>query len=112
MQRIFHLATPAAWQAAVEQPYRSESLSTEGFIHCSFGHQVAWAANRFYTAAAELLALEIDPDRLTSPVRSEEADTGDFFPHIYGPLDRSAVVAEHRLGRGADGRWVFPPQTA
>jgi uncharacterized protein (DUF952 family) len=108
MEHIYHLVLPEIWARVGDAPYQAESLASEGFIHCSFRHQVAWAANRFYAAAAALVAVEVDAARLTSPVRSEEADTGDFFPHIYGPLDRSAVVAVHPLQRGPDGRWVFP----
>jgi uncharacterized protein (DUF952 family) len=108
MNPIFHLVLPPHWDTAATEPYRAASLDKEGFIHCSHRPQVAWAANRFYAQAADLLVLEIDPARLTSPVRDEDAGWGERFPHIYGPLDRAAVVAVHRLRRDAEGRWVFP----
>ena len=100
------LLAPAAWgQAGTE--YRADSLSSEGFIHCSFAEQVARSANRFYADAPELLLLHIDPEALTSPLRTEAAGTGEFFPHIYGPINRGAVVAVETLRRGPDGGWVF-----
>lgn len=110
MKPIYHLVVPADWDAGATEPYRAASLATEGFIHCSYRQQVGWAANRFYAAVPELLVLEIDPTRLSSPVRDEDAGWGELFPHIYGPLDRAAVVAVQRLQRGADGKWMFPAQ--
>jgi uncharacterized protein (DUF952 family) len=68
---------------------------------------VAGSANRFYAAAPELLLLHIDPERLASPLKTEAAGSGEFFPHIYGPVNREAVVRVEPLQRGPDGRWVF-----
>jgi uncharacterized protein (DUF952 family) len=107
-QRIYHLVPPRFWDRAGTEPYRAESLSSEGFIHCSYEAQVARSANRFYARHDELLVLTIDPDLLASPVREEAATGGETFPHIYGPLDRRAVVAVQSLRRDAQGHWAFP----
>lgn len=109
MQTIYHLVLPRVWQAHPEQPYRAESLASEGFIHCSFAEQVALTANRFYAEQQDLLVLHIDPARLTSPLREEASETGELFPHIYGPLPREAVTAVQPLERDASGRWRFNP---
>jgi uncharacterized protein (DUF952 family) len=107
MPLIYHLATPDAWGLAPTEDYRAASLATEGFIHCSYPHQVAAAANRFYRDAAELVVLEIETGRLASPVRSEPAGSGEEFPHVYGPINRSAVVMVAPLHRNAGGEWLF-----
>jgi uncharacterized protein (DUF952 family) len=106
VSRIFHLVTPQAWGPGPAE-YRAESLDREGFIHCSFADQVAGSANRFHAEAGELLLLHIDPDRLTSPLRTEPSGSGEPFPHVYGPINRPAVVHVERLARGPDGRWLF-----
>lgn len=112
MRRIYHLVQPATWNSLDPSPYRAESLDTEGFIHCSNADQVARVANRFYADSAELLVLSIDADRLTSPVRDEEATIGECFPHIYGPINREAILSVSRLERDAAGRWIYrePPE--
>ena len=70
------------------------SLAEEGYIHCSFAEQVAATAGRFYGDVAEVVLLQIDPDRLTSPVVVEDlVGSGEPFPHVYGPIDLAAVVA-------------------
>lgn len=109
---IFHLVLRPLWEAEPGHDYRADSLRTEGFLHCSFARQVARSANRFYAAADDLLLLEIDPARLTSPLRVEPPTGGgpgdELFPHIHGPLNRAAVVRVIPMSRGDDGRWRFP----
>jgi uncharacterized protein (DUF952 family) len=105
MRTIYHLVLRRVWEKNADQPYRADSLASEGFIHCSFAEQLAWVANRFYADAEDLLLLHIDTERLTSPLREELCDTGEIFPHIYGPLNRDAVVKVDTPARGADGRW-------
>jgi uncharacterized protein (DUF952 family) len=110
MLEIYHLVLKSVWEANPDQPYVADSLSAEGFIHCSFAEQVAWAANRFYADQQDLLVLYIDPARLTSPVREETSGSSERFPHVYGPINRDAVVAMQPLQRDANGRWEFAKQ--
>ena len=107
MSEIYHLVLPSVWEARPGEPYRADSLQTEGFIHCSYAHQVAASANRFYASAGELLVLRIDPATLSSPVKAEAAGSGELFPHVYGPIDRDAVTSARPLARDAAGKWVF-----
>jgi uncharacterized protein (DUF952 family) len=107
MRLVYHLVRRSAWESAPADDYRADSLATEGFIHCSFAEQVARSANRFYADADNLLVLQIADDQLTSPLRVEAAGSGELFPHVYGPINRSAVLAVRPLERGRDGRWRF-----
>jgi uncharacterized protein (DUF952 family) len=106
MRRLYHLLTPTDWQAA-DDVYRAASLATEGFIHCSYGHQVVRVANLFYREAPTLLVLCIDPARLKSEVRDEDPGSGESFPHVYGPIERLAVLEVRTLERDAAGGWTF-----
>lgn len=113
---IYHVATVADWTAAQSQgdyriSSRGRSLHQEGFIHCAFAAQVAGVLRRFYAdAEGPLCLLEIDPGRLTVNVVAENLDGGaELFPHIYGPLDTTAVVQVHPLRRDEAG-WS-PPES-
>jgi uncharacterized protein (DUF952 family) len=98
---IFHIVSLDAWAAAQGAgEYRGDTLSTEGFIHCSRAEQVASVANAFYTGQVHLALLRIDPARVTSEVRDEPSG-GDVFPHIYGPLNLDAVVDVMAFGPDA-----------
>lgn len=99
MPRIFHIATVADWTAAQASGGYTTStigrtLVEEGFIHASRADQWQGVRSRFYADVTEpLVLLVIDPDRLTSPVVEEAVgEGGETFPHVYGPLNPSAVV--------------------
>jgi len=108
VRNIYHLVPKHHWNPACSDLYRAESLTTEGFIHCSHAEQVARVANQFFALESQLIVLEIDPKRLTSPVRDEDPGCGEKFPHVYGPVDRSAITRTHSLARDHLGQWIFP----
>ena len=96
-QPLFHLALNSDWQEAKLQGVYSVStlgmqLKQVGFIHASWEHQVRETYDRFYSDFAEVTLLTIDPSCLAIPLRADAAVTGEFFPHLYGPLPISAVV--------------------
>ena len=107
MRCVYHLVLPELWEMDTAGDYRTASLETQEFIHCANADQVARSANRYYADAADLFLLHIDPVLLTSPLRDEPAASGELFPHIHGPINRSAVIRVERLRRGTDGRWHF-----
>lgn len=89
---IYHLAMRSQWDAAqaygeYRQSTIDKTLDEEGFIHCSFGEQVAATAERYYQGVDDIVLLTIDPARLSAEVRVENG-----FPHIYGPLPAHAVT--------------------
>ena len=97
---IPHLALRSEWNdalAAGVYPWSTRGLTVEtvGYVHCSFEHQWRGVRQRFYGDLAddELVLLEIDESRLTSPVVVERIDGApDDFPHVYGSIDLPAVV--------------------
>jgi uncharacterized protein (DUF952 family) len=93
--RIFHITRRAEWEASSpDEPYRPASLESEGFVHCSYADQVAGSAARHFAGEHDLLVLEIDPSRLDAPLVVEDTTgTGTEFPHVYGPVARSCVLA-------------------
>ena len=105
--QIFHIATEADWTAAQRSgayttSTRGVTLEQEGFIHASRREQVAGVWKAFYADADEpLVLLTIDTEKLTSPWQEDPvAHEGfsDTFPHVYGPINVSAVVHAEPLG--------------
>lgn len=95
---IFHIAEASRWEAAklsgsYAQSTLGRSLDEEGFLHAAREDQWDDVRRRYYAGVREpLVLLVIDTDRLTSPW--QEDVVGDTtYPHIYGPLNPSAVVA-------------------
>ncbi len=91
--RIFHIVTPEAWEAFETGIYRHPSLETEGFIHCSFEEQLDGVIERYYSEYESVVVLEIDPDLLMSRVVKEPSTASEIYPHIYGPINRDAIVS-------------------
>jgi uncharacterized protein (DUF952 family) len=113
---ILHLTTFDDWLAHPDRPYATPSLALEGFIHCSPDEEavLAVANDRFSDVPGPLMVLMIDEAMLDSPLRWEAASPtpppgaapGILFPHIYGPVNRGAVVGMLEARRDATGRWA------
>lgn len=102
--RIYHIVLPGVWaEYADRDRYEAESLETEGFIHCSYAEQLEGVLERYYRDAAEVLILEIETDRLTAKLIAEPSTNEEVYPHVYGPIDRAAIVgvARRRPATGA-----------
>jgi uncharacterized protein (DUF952 family) len=101
---ILHITTKKEWEKAqIEGQYIAPSLDTNGFIHCSTINQTADTANLFFKGQSGLLLLCIDEKKLKSECRYEDPAgngvaqhdprNGSLFPHIYGPINLSSVIA-------------------
>lgn len=105
--------TPAeVWRnQSQNEHYVCESLTTEGFIHCTGEpKRLVWVANHFYSdEAGDYMILYIDEERLESELKWEEAD-GHQFPHIYGPLNCNAVTNVINFPRDGNGSFVLPSE--
>ena len=93
---IYHLAFRSDWEAAVtEGEYRAPSLAEEGFIHASGDEaQMLGVASRLFAGRTDLLALDVDTERLPENSRLvwEPSRSGEIYPHVYGPINLRAVV--------------------
>lgn len=107
---IYHITSQSEWnQALLNGSYLPKNFESEGFIHCSKKEQVPGVISRYYANASELFLLKIDPLKLTHPVVFENLSGGEeLFPHIYGPLNVSAVTATSRMTRNKDGFFDNP----
>ena len=120
-ERIYHITTAAELRAHCAGAwYAPPSLAREGFVHCTATRSTLLAVARDYydDATPPLLVLAIDPKRLAAALRFEapapiagggtaHLASGELFPHLYGPLELSAVVGVGELQR-AGSEFVWP----
>lgn len=99
MATIYHITTQAEWDAAsAKGAYEAASLKEEGFIHCSQESQIPGVLQRYFNGKENLVKLVIDTEKLTSRFIYEwSPSTADTFPHIYGPINTSAVTAVEKI---------------
>jgi uncharacterized protein (DUF952 family) len=90
---IYHITTSQQWSEALEKGhYDSDTLETEGFIHCSTEPQVAGVLERYYQGKTNLVKLKINKAKVERPLIFELAGSiNEVFPHIHGSLNINAV---------------------
>lgn len=111
MPTVYHLAPAERWNTWPQNtPYLPAEYERDGFIHCTAGDDLMLrVANQYYRATpGEFVLLVIDTDRLSSPLRWEQPPDGlaPEFPHIYGAIDRQAVIDVKQVRRAADGTFL------
>ena len=85
--------------------YRAASLEAEGFLHCCDPEQLPGVLERFFADAVDIALLRVDPARLDARVVRENTVGGEeLFPHVYGEIPMSAVIAVEPLGGARAGR--------
>lgn len=91
---IYHITTPKKWaEALANGQYESDTLATEGFIHCSTEPQIAGVLERYYKGQSSLLKLKIEKSKVERPLVFELAGSiNEVFPHIHGALNLNAVI--------------------
>ncbi len=90
---IYHIVTPEVWETFKDKEnYHAASLATEGFIHCSFAEQLGGVLQRYYKDARKVLILTLDAEKLTSKPVNEPSTNNEIYPHIYGEINKSAIV--------------------
>jgi predicted Zn-dependent protease with MMP-like domain/uncharacterized protein (DUF952 family) len=102
----FHLAPADDWaRTSPSDPFRAESLLTEGFIHLTHAMpDLVDVANSLYRDDPRAhVVLTVDLERLTSMWRY---DGDERFPHVYGPLDAQAITEVRPMPRRDDGTFL------
>lgn len=113
---LLHLLPLSTYRTDPDAPIRSPSLEREGFVHLSPDANTTLAvANTLYRNSEEpMVAVELDAASLSAPVRWEPPAPGPpegvsattLFPHLHGPIERSAVIAVYYARRDVEGRYL------
>lgn len=109
---IYHLISDVDYKVRVINGSLYEpSLESEGFTHAATVTQVVPVANRHYKRFAKVLLLQIEEDLLTYPLKYEYVDRhNEYYPHIYGPINLSAVIKIYEMVKDKDGNFLLPDE--
>lgn len=110
---LLHMLTTADWKAAlIAGVVAPPSLDEVGFVHLSTAEQVAVPANHLFTGRTDVQLLVLDPERIGAEIRWEDGDPphpdGMQFPHAYGPVPTSSVLAVRPYPPRDDGGFDAP----
>ncbi|ALK10839.1 DUF952 domain-containing protein [Blastochloris viridis] len=107
---LYKIVPRLLWQAAASAG-RFDGAPVDladGFIHFSTAAQVAETAATHFAGQDDLVLVAVDAARLGAALTWEPSRGGALFPHLYAPLDLTAVVRAEPLALGRDGHHVFP----
>lgn len=103
----YHLCPAEIWRSRKNAAYYTpDAYAEDGYIHCTDGLDVLiHVGNMFYTGdPREYLALALRVSDIEPEIRYDDPD--HTFPHLYGPLNVTAVAGELPVHRGNDGRFI------
>ena len=94
---IYHVVMPDYWARFVKKDaFTPPTFEEEGFIHCCTEEQINYVLTTYFKGVVEIFLLKIDAELLTAELKIEPAN-GQHFPHIYGPINKSAIVGVKKL---------------
>lgn len=108
MDITFHLVSSSYFDALDPRTdYTPNDFVREGFIHCTDGApEMARVANALKSNPEPHYYLYIDKTRVRAPIRYD--DPKRLYPHIYGALNRDAIIALRPARRRGDGTFLQP----
>jgi len=107
---IYKIAPAALWREAEAAGVFAGSPVDlkDGFIHFSDAAQVRETAARYFAGVTDLVLAAIDASKLGPTLKWEPSRDGALFPHLYAPLEMSAVAWVKPLALGGDRAHIFP----
>jgi uncharacterized protein (DUF952 family) len=119
---IYHIVKEKDYRSRNDgNKYLPLNYDENGFVHCALEISVLLVANDYYANVEEkLLLLRIEPMKLKSQTKYEPASpekgvstfhrtSSPVFPHVYGPIDNSAVDGIGVLVKEKSG-YVWPKE--
>lgn len=80
----------------------------DGYIHLSTEAQLAETVLKHFAGQDDLWIAAVDLTAVHAILRWEPSRGGQLFPHLYGDLQRTAVVGNRPLEWASGGRIVLP----
>ena len=104
---IYHIAEEDEWLAcANKSEYLPKAYQKDGFIHCSDNHQIERVANSLFKGIKNIVLLKIDPTKLNARTLYESPqETNEKFPHVYGTINKQAIVKVSELTCNENGEF-------
>ena len=110
---IIHCMKKEKWQKLKKEDYWGyDDIESCGFIHCSTVKYLWRVLPSFEDSGEEMVLLCIDERKLNAKLLYEDSETyeGRYYPHIYEPVNNSAVVYVLDYLRDQNGHYLKNPE--
>ncbi|MCB1516223.1 MAG: DUF952 domain-containing protein [Hyphomicrobiaceae bacterium] len=111
---LFKIVTLDLWQAAdagTNLPPMSIDVD-DGFLHLSTREQVEETLRLHFAGKGPLMLVALDSDLITDDLRWEPSRGGQLFPHVYGDVEKAAIIWAEPMEVAANGAMDLPEQMA
>ncbi len=103
---LYHAASRADWDTRSGDHYQPATFADEGFVHLSSADQMVGTLHKHYPGRTDLVVLTVDANAVEADLVWEDLyGSGMEFPHIYGPINLSAVVTATPTSCDDGGGW-------
>ncbi|HCW06874.1 MAG TPA: DUF952 domain-containing protein [Cytophagales bacterium] len=90
---IYHITSVQDWQLQTNAlEFIPSDYHKEGFVHCCTSEQLDGVIERYFKGVSGLVLLQLDEMKLTAELKYEPSTNDEKFPHLYGPINREAIV--------------------
>ena len=109
---LYHITSLSEWnKAQAQKEYTPQGFASDGFIHCSYRHQILTVAHRFYKGQNGLVILAIESSTISSSPIEENLEGGtELYPHIYSSLPINSVAQVIAFPCNDDGSFTLPEE--
>jgi uncharacterized protein (DUF952 family) len=109
VNKIIKIIRVADWEKAQANSGIIEpSLTTEGFIHCSYANQIAGTVAKHFSTEEHVLLLVVNEEKVRATLKVELAKNGEYYPHIYAPIPVDAIDHTYTVTKNENGAFTFP----
>lgn len=110
---IYHITSETEWDKAKNSnKYAPDRYTNDGFIHCSKDSQTTRVANARFKGRQDVILLEIDTEKVLKKIVFEQTGSAiEPHPHIYGPLNKDAVLRIYKLTPDVNGFFSMPKKS-
>ena len=109
LKYIFKIISIDDWQKVKQsETYLGSSKDIkDGYIHFSGQEQIEGTLKKHYSGEENLILLKVATLKLDHLVWEQSSD-GNFFPHLYSPLDLINVFEEYEVVLDSEGNHKLP----
>lgn len=80
----------------------------DGYLHFSTAAQLGETLRRYFAGQSALALFAVAAPPLGDALKWEVSRGGDLFPHLYAPLEMSAVLERATIAVAEDGSVTLP----
>ncbi len=108
---LYKIVTASHWLSAHALDYLPPMQIDidDGFMHFSTAKQLRKTLELYFSGERGVVILAIERQQVQENLKWEPSRGGDLFPHLFAPLEKSAIVWHKTVDVSSAGQCDLPP---